>query len=119
MLRSEVLQEQSASIDIISGATYASQSYAQSVESALQQVRDRDLLTTHAFWTVFHGILGTGLDNTTLTDPATKKKVNAIAEFVPNAYSLTKPQSNRPASIARALVQPHRGQDRIDDSQGF
>ena len=37
MLRSEVLQEQSASIDIISGATYASQSYAQSVESALQQ----------------------------------------------------------------------------------
>jgi uncharacterized protein with FMN-binding domain len=37
MLRSEVLQAQSASIDIISGATYTSQSYAQSVESALQQ----------------------------------------------------------------------------------
>jgi uncharacterized protein with FMN-binding domain len=37
MLRSEVLQAQSAGIDIISGATYTSQSYAQSVESALQQ----------------------------------------------------------------------------------
>jgi len=37
MLRSEVLQAQSANIDIISGATYTSQSYAQSVESALQQ----------------------------------------------------------------------------------
>jgi len=37
MLRSEVLQAQSASIDVISGATYTSQSYAQSVESALQQ----------------------------------------------------------------------------------
>ena len=37
MLRSEVLQSQSANIDIISGATYTSQSYAQSVESALQQ----------------------------------------------------------------------------------
>jgi uncharacterized protein with FMN-binding domain len=37
MLRSEVLQAQSATIDIISGATYTSESYAQSVESALQQ----------------------------------------------------------------------------------
>lgn len=37
MLRSEVLQAQSANIDIISGATYTSQSYTQSVESALQQ----------------------------------------------------------------------------------
>jgi uncharacterized protein with FMN-binding domain len=37
MLREEVLQAQSAQIDIISGATYTSDSYAQSVESALQQ----------------------------------------------------------------------------------
>lgn len=37
MLRSEVLQAQSAQIDVISGATYTSDSYAQSVESALQQ----------------------------------------------------------------------------------
>jgi uncharacterized protein with FMN-binding domain len=37
MLRSEALQAQSAHIDIISGATYTSESYAQSLESALQQ----------------------------------------------------------------------------------
>lgn len=48
------------------------------VEAALQDVRERDLLTTHAFWTVFHGILGTGLEKTMLTDPETKKTVNAI-----------------------------------------
>jgi uncharacterized protein with FMN-binding domain len=36
-LRSEALQAQSANIDIISGATYTSQSYAQSLETALQQ----------------------------------------------------------------------------------
>ena len=37
MLRSEALQAQSARIDIISGATYTSQAYSQSLESALQQ----------------------------------------------------------------------------------
>jgi FMN-binding domain len=37
MLRNEALQAQSARIDVISGATYTSQSYAQSLETALQQ----------------------------------------------------------------------------------
>ena len=37
LLRSEVIQAQSARIDIVSGATYTSESYAQSVETALQQ----------------------------------------------------------------------------------
>ena len=37
MLRTEALQAQSARIDVISGATYTSGSYAQSLESALQQ----------------------------------------------------------------------------------
>jgi uncharacterized protein with FMN-binding domain len=37
LLRTEALQAQSANIDVISGATYTSQSYAQSLESALQQ----------------------------------------------------------------------------------
>lgn len=37
MLRSEALQAQSAKIDIVSGATYTSDAYAQSLESALQQ----------------------------------------------------------------------------------
>src|SRR5262249_24321693 len=30
------------------------------IESAVQNVRERDLLTTNGFWTVFHGILGLG-----------------------------------------------------------
>jgi len=37
MLRDEALKAQSANIDIISGATYTSDSYAQSLESALKQ----------------------------------------------------------------------------------
>jgi uncharacterized protein with FMN-binding domain len=37
MLRTEALQAQSAKIDIIGGATYTSDSYAQSLESALLQ----------------------------------------------------------------------------------
>ena len=36
-LRSEALQAQSANIDVISGATYTSESYILSLESALQQ----------------------------------------------------------------------------------
>ena len=36
MLRTEALQAQSANIDIISGATYTSYSYAQSLETALR-----------------------------------------------------------------------------------
>jgi uncharacterized protein with FMN-binding domain len=37
MLRTEALQAQSANIDIISGATYTSESYAESLNSALLQ----------------------------------------------------------------------------------
>ncbi len=48
------------------------------IDAALEQVRSRDLLTTNAFWTVFHGILGSGLERTTLTNPDTRKKINAI-----------------------------------------
>ena len=38
-LRQEVLQAQSAHIDIVSGATYTSDSYAQSLQSALDRAR--------------------------------------------------------------------------------
>jgi uncharacterized protein with FMN-binding domain len=38
MLRSEVLSAQSATIDGISGATYTSASYAQSLQSALDKL---------------------------------------------------------------------------------
>ena len=37
ILSSEALQAQSAQIDIVSGATYTSQAYAQSLQSALDQ----------------------------------------------------------------------------------
>ncbi len=47
------------------------------IEVALDVVKERDLLMTHGFWTVIHGILGNGLD-ATLRDPRTNKKVNAV-----------------------------------------
>ncbi len=48
------------------------------IEGALEQVRSRDLMAKHGFWTVFHGILGTGLEKTMLKDPKTNEKVSAI-----------------------------------------
>jgi hypothetical protein len=68
------------------------------VEAALEHVHRRDLLTTHAFWTIFHGILGTGLD-ATLLDPETGRRVNAIEhirtggevrglQFIPTRHGL-------------------------------
>jgi hypothetical protein len=50
------------------------------IEAALEHVRRRELGTDFSFWTVFHAILGMGLD-TQLTDPKTKTRVNAI-EYV-------------------------------------
>src|SRR5262249_32082930 len=48
------------------------------IDAALKNVHSRDLLTTHAFWTVFHGILGMGLEQTKLVDPLTEQRFNAI-----------------------------------------
>lgn len=39
ILRQEVLQVQSARIDLLSGATYTSEAYAQSLQSALERAR--------------------------------------------------------------------------------
>ncbi len=39
LLAQEVMQAQSANIDLLSGATYTSESYAQSVQAALDQAR--------------------------------------------------------------------------------
>jgi hypothetical protein len=47
------------------------------IKTAVKQVRQRDLLTTNSFWTVFHGILGMGPD-TVLLNPALNVRVNAI-----------------------------------------
>jgi hypothetical protein len=48
------------------------------IDAALEHVQQRDLLTTHGFWTVFHGLLGMGPYETTLFDPATKQRRKAI-----------------------------------------
>lgn len=47
------------------------------LEHVVANVRQRDLLTTHAFWTIFHGILGMGPD-ITLLDADTGKRVPAL-----------------------------------------
>jgi hypothetical protein len=68
------------------------------IEAAVQNVRERDLLTTNGFWTVFHGILGLG-PGVKLTDPETHQKFNAVdyicnggqlagLEFIPTQWGL-------------------------------
>lgn len=68
------------------------------VFAAIDNARSRDLLTTHGFWTVFHGILGLGL-NVTLQNPETGQRVNALdyiasggtvrgLEFIPTKFGL-------------------------------
>jgi hypothetical protein len=50
------------------------------IDAVLKDVTERDLLTTHAFWTIFHGVLGMGPD-TQLLDPATGKHIRAIDQI--------------------------------------
>jgi hypothetical protein len=47
------------------------------IEDALEQVKNRDLMTTHSFWTVFHAILGNGLD-CQIRVPSAKNTQNAV-----------------------------------------
>jgi len=55
-------------------AHLANASLKERLAAALQHVHARDLTTSHAFWTIFHGVLGMGLD-TELVDAETRKKV--------------------------------------------
>src|SRR5215510_14546484 len=48
------------------------------IDFALQRVAERGLETTYGFWTIFHAILGLGPEKTTLVNPQTKERVNAI-----------------------------------------
>ena len=70
----------------------------QRVEAAIEQVRQRDLLLTNGFWTVFHGILGLG-PSATLKDPELGTRVNALdyifnggevrgLRFIPTEYGV-------------------------------
>jgi hypothetical protein len=76
----------------------ASDQLRRRIELAIKNVRDRQLLTDHGFWTIFHGILGLG-PGTNLFDPDTGQPVNAIdyickggkvrgMEFIPTAHGL-------------------------------
>lgn len=47
------------------------------IELAIEQVRERQLLTTNGFWTVLHAILGLG-PSVTMHDPQTGRQVNAL-----------------------------------------
>lgn len=47
------------------------------LQTVVEHVRQRDLLTTNAFWTIFHGILGLG-PSVTLRDPESGKLVPAL-----------------------------------------
>lgn len=47
------------------------------IDAAIDHIRARDLRTDHGFWTIFHGILGMGLD-TQLYDETTGKRTRAI-----------------------------------------
>jgi hypothetical protein len=69
------------------------------IDAVLKHIRQRDLLTDHGFWTIFHGILGMGPDDAMLLDLTTNKRVKAIdyiasgapvrgLEFVPLADGL-------------------------------
>lgn len=68
------------------------------IEAAIAQVRQRDLLLTNGFWTVFHGILGLG-PSLTLKHPLLGIQVNAVdyickgeelrgLRFIPTAYGV-------------------------------
>ncbi|HTU23551.1 MAG TPA: hypothetical protein VMG10_36280 [Gemmataceae bacterium] len=68
------------------------------LEAAITQSLQRDLTTSHGFWTVFHGILGLG-PSITLLDTKTGQRVNALdyiadggklngLEFIPTPYGL-------------------------------
>lgn len=77
-------RDDSASTDIAPSATTTHVAASQipdailpRINAALQNVENRDLLTTHGFWTVFHGILGLGPD-VTLLDPQTGERVKAL-----------------------------------------
>lgn len=57
--------------------TQAPEGLRRRLEAALTNVRQRQLLNTNAFWTIFHGILGMG-PGTTLKDPVNGQVFNAL-----------------------------------------
>jgi hypothetical protein len=58
-------------------AAPASQGLRERIELAVDQVKRREVLATHGFWTIFHAILGLG-PSVELVDPDTKARFNAL-----------------------------------------
>ena len=67
------------------------------IEQAIENVRQRELLTTNGFWTVFHGIVGLGPN--VPRDPITGSKYKVLEyigdggelrgmQFIPTKYGL-------------------------------
>ncbi len=90
------------------------------IELALAQVQSRDLKTTHYFWTVFHGILGSGFEKTMLTKPD-KTKVKAIdyiyeggviegMQFLPTKHGLDVLTAKPFDADAQGVAQGHQDQ---------
>jgi hypothetical protein len=57
------------------------------IDAALEHVRRRDLYTNNGFWTIFHGILGMGPAQTTLVDPQTNQRYNAV-DYIANGLPI-------------------------------
>ncbi|MGF1578845.1 MAG: hypothetical protein ACFCD0_05735 [Gemmataceae bacterium] len=55
------------------------------IEAAITVVEERDLLTSHSFWTVIHGILANGLD-VALRDASTGKQYKAMDHIRQGKY---------------------------------
>ncbi|MFN4260300.1 MAG: hypothetical protein ACK4RK_13470 [Gemmataceae bacterium] len=89
------------------------------IAAAIEHVWQRDLLLTHGFWTVFHGILGLGPD-VTLRDPNSGMRVNALdyifgggqlrgLVFVPTTYGLDVPWAGA-GPVEAFVAQGHQDQ---------
>ncbi len=94
------------------------------IEAAIANVRQRELMTTNGFWTVFHGILGLGPGvMLTTPDPDHPQRVNAIdyiasggelrgLRILPTKYGLDVPWPGGPQglNIPQGVGQGHQDQ---------
>lgn len=76
------------------------------IKACLDHVASRDLLTSHHFWAVFHGILGQGFETTLLDEKG--KKINAI-EYICKGGELTGMKFTRTVDGIDVLITPGIG----------
>jgi hypothetical protein len=101
IVRGRAADEAENPLPPVPGVPRVLQALEHRVRAAIENVRRRDLLVSYSFWTVFHGILGLGLD-AELVDTVQGKRFNAVEyirnggkilgmEFVPTQYGLEVP----------------------------